>query len=254
MRKNVSRRRFVGTVGAGIAGLTCATPVLGARGDDPKEGAEEKGIATAVRKLFENGKREQAIGLLDKHDVKYDTDVVTVPRTFGEPESDDVTTDEYLQKSNTSVGLDGYHLSGDLYDAGLWWATDITDYTFDDWGPKDGAAISFGESRWEYEPGTKHLNDHVSGFDPNPEGCIVEWDDGAETDYGNYTGNVGASFWVTLEKRDTDEHNVYGHYAHTYDYLQMPGGVSFGISAGVFSVGVSGGARSWQVPSNTIEM
>lgn len=257
----MNRRKFVATTGATLTGLSVSQPVLGKTNQTPIEGAEEKGILKPVRKLFRNGKHEQARKLLDKHNVKRDSSIVKVngsllshdPTDTASTNSGGVSTQEYLEKADSEVGLDGYHLSGDLYDTGLWWRTNITNYTFDDWGPNDGAAITWGESRWEYEPGTKHLNE-CTDFFPNYYGVKVEWDDGAATDYGNITGDVGSSFWVTIEKGKAGTHNLYGYYDHSYDYLQVPGDISYSVGIAGLNVSLSSGTKHWQIPANVIEL
>lgn len=113
--------------------------------------------------------------------------------------------------------------------------------------------ISFSDDRWAYEPGTLLTGQHVSNFDPNPSGVIAEYDDVAawvddprDTMYPNFS--------VDLEKTESGQHNIYGHYAHTWCPVTCAGPVSFGISAGFFSISTGTGVNSWKKPSNTVEV
>ncbi len=210
------------------------------------------GISEELSQLLENGEVDQAVDLLEEHDISHSKDKRT---TYGGPKSssdNQIGTQSLYNKNKSEVSLIGWHKYDNMYGVNLncvmnWGHGSAVDED----GPSDAYAISFAGSRWEPEPGT-FRGQNSPRIDMNPEGVIGKTNLAVSTTgppYNNY-----GSFRGTIEKRDDEDHNVYGHFGHTWSPFDLPSNVSFGIAYGALSVSVGGAGDSWVMPAPTIEI
>lgn len=209
---------------------------------------EEANIKKAYDKLIKKGKLDQAERLLQNHNVTYERSTIPV----GNKQSTGDVSTELYSESKAQVDLYAVHDWDNYYSADLYW-TMYADNAIDTPGPNDGVGVSFASARWAYEPGTAETSAYTSGVDPNPEGVIAEFDD--LDAYNNQEQPNDGYLLTQLEKQESGQHNIYGHYGHTYySNGTGSGGVSFSISVGFLGISFSGSAEKWKKPSNTVEI
>jgi len=254
--KNQTRRKFLKSAGVGLAGSAIfASQTVSANSDGTAPpSTEELGLTSEVQDLLSENKFEEAQGLLNDHGITNARDQTTREVEGTSTSGPTMSPDAMYSKSDSTCDLIGYLKTGQIYHVYL--STRLNwgkGSPVDGHGPDDGYAISFSGSRWEYD-GNFSGKDLSGDIDPNPNGVIsgfVPGDSGPGEPgdfnyYGHYEGD--------LEKRDNDQHNVFGHVVHTWSPFNVPGGVTFSVGIGSLSVSTSGGASSWKMPTPTIEI
>lgn len=247
-----SRRTFLQRTGGLAAGLTGFGGLTSTATATESQGTDAVGITNAVQKLTQQRKYEQAKNLLDKHDIPYDHDRMSVVLPSGDS-SDGVSAQEVFNDEKSTFDFFGYAASKPLYTVELRWDLEPRYPESDCPRPNDGTGISYSDSSWEFEPDSQNLSEYCENFDPNPEGTIAEWDD--RTAYAG-NGDTKGSHVILLEKQRDGAHTVYSHYIHSYTNLCGAASIAFGISAGSFSITSSSGSglANWKVTPQTIEI
>ena len=253
--QTANRRTFLQQTGGLAVGLASVggftSTAVATNGQSP--GTDEVGITNTVQNLTQQGKFKQAKQLLEKHDVQYDHDHISVVIP-NDKSSDGVSTREVFNDEKSTFDFFGYAVSKPLYTVELRWDLHPRYPESDCPRPNDGTGISWSDSNWEFEPNSQNLSEYCENFDPNPEGTIGEWDDRAA--YGD-NGDTKGHHVIGLEKQQSGAHTVYGHYIYSYtNYCDAASFISFGISAGGFSISTSSGngLDSWKVTPQTIEI
>lgn len=233
----------------GIAAATSSLSVVGgsvvAGGSDDGVTMVEAGVEDEFNKLFRSGKFGKAVKLLEESGVDYDAAKVGLGEYQGRGR---VGMHDDLDKGDTTLWLCGGNVSGDTYQANLGWDPSLTGDLADCVGEEDIVAISWPDDRWRFKPGSQSLGEHTDSFDPNPEGCTARY-----SDYAAIAGFDDPQYMsVELEKTESGDANVYGHYSHNWEPFCVGGGsVSFGITAGSLTV-TTNGLDHWEKPSPTM--
>lgn len=159
----ITKRKLI--KGMGSAGLTGAF-VAGSASASGQQSAEQAGIQSALDELLENGKIEQARRLLSVHDVEGGITEKTPP-VPGSSDSDSVGTQDYFEKSNSSISF-----------SHVWWDTETV----------DGATWDRYKLRLYWD-----LNDEQIDIDLQPpvDVAVTAWEQDV---FGFVNGSL--SYWV----------------------------------------------------------
>ena len=240
---DAGRRTVLRSIGAGIAGS--AAVVGTATAEEPDTAASAIGIGEAVRSLIRQRKANQAVRLLEKHDVPYDGSTLAMP-PVGIDHSD-VSIQDQWTKSASTFNHYTWLSSGDS-DSGIfqastsWNLNQEGNYETD--GPADGVGVTINPDLWEPVLNSWEFDNNSTLDERGSKGVIVDFDDPTMNDDVDGSDTTGW-FDVELEKTEPGSHNVYGTYVHTWLPGGMPGGVSFGLAVGPLSVSVSGSTDTW---------
>lgn len=239
------RRSFLKKTAAATVAL--GTPMVSSVAADDSAGARNIGIENAVEELLEKRKFEQADALLDKHGVKYDGEVLRLPKVQGE--EDEVSTQDEWNKSQSSFSHYSWHSSGDIYHVYQTWTLDGGG-SAETSGPNDGIGATVNPDLWEPVLNSWEFSDRCSLDKRGSKGVIGSFNDPdgpMDAPYEDRTGWMSADF----EKTEPGEHNIYGTYTHTWNPFGVPGGVSFSLAVGPIGVSASGGTDTWQKRSDS---
>lgn len=251
--REIGRRTVLKNVAiaSGIFGATSLTGQVAARIKETDQSMQEAGVADEVDSLIESGEVEEAVQLLEEANVNYSATRRVF--SFGS-DSDDgdlqVTPDDDISRDSTIYLIAGEY-NHPIYRTVLHLDLEGTGDLLDCTGPDDGVGISYSDDRWRFDPRSEDLGPNMDHFDPNPEGCIAKYND-----YAFIAGfDDPTHLRIDVEKLEAGQHNLYGHYAHTWiPCTPLGGSVSFGISVGALQVTPSGQTDYWKEPSNTVQI
>jgi len=256
------RRKFLKKSGVTIA---AGTPLISGVIDNKKERSlKEAGLAKECENLLKQKKHDQAEKLAKYNNIKYDRikdhfGSISNKNTTGYGEDgrwsrSDSTYDIYAAESQRSD-------EGDLWQVSM--GCDLVYHEYSDkTGPVDAMGVSWSDDRWAYEPGTFYSRDY--GSDDND--CIEEWDVDAEgiiVNLDDYCASVPrpednvyeAEFYMKLEKQEQGEHNLYGHFAHTFlDEGMGSAAVDYAIETANLSAYTDNGTDKWVEDTDIIEV
>lgn len=235
-----NRRTVLKRAGGSIAGLGALSNVVGASGQTVEnQGTADVGIEDEVNQLLRQREFEQAFDLMDKHDVRYGHDMLRVPATEVHPTSG-LSTDQ-ANYSESWFSFSWHDIGSPLYTLTNQWGIigqgglDCTSCV------PDGVGFGWAGDKWEYEfpsfeGGTMGFqDDEVKNADSRGNGLIAEYH-GIEMSDGEERGGWAE---IQVEKQESGQHNLWAHYAHTWEPWLENVSVGFGIAVGGGSITVS---------------
>lgn len=243
-QKNSDRRSFLKKTAAATAAL--GTPMVSNVAAKDPTGARNVGIENAVEQLLEKKKFGKADALLDKHGVKYDRNVVQLPKV--QTEEDDVSTQDEWNRSQSSFSHYSWLSYGDVYHSYLTWTLDGGG-SAETSGPNDGVGATVNPDLWEPVLNSWEFSDRCSLHERGSKGVIGEFNDPdgpLDVTPDERDGHMSVDF----EKTEPGDHNIYGTYTHTWNPFGVPGWASFSLAVGPIGVSVSGEVDTWDKRSD----
>lgn len=272
MRQN-SRRAFLGSIASmTLAGTAAAGGSVST--NDSGVSAAAASVDERVSRLLDELRVEEAIQLLEKHDVDYHAFHESRPLRS---ESDGVDSSDYYSKGQSDVYFGAYHRYDNTYQAYLTWYLDPDGSNLvDDSYPKDAAVIGWEDSVWSPDPdsvSTSSNFEQPSGREDGASLCSVENEPildapanaiGVTFDdmlYWGYSAKkISGGLTIDLTKENTGTEGVIiGEYNHTWNllgtaWLNPFGGLSITVPGSGGSVSISlnlpSGADNWELPSD----
>ncbi|WP_220132804.1 hypothetical protein, partial [Halorhabdus salina] len=209
------------------------------------------GVAEAIKINLKNRNFQVAERICKRNDIEYEHSVVDLrpPQEQGEPNNSVSIMSEYSKSDSEFHHFGKCNIDGS-FTSTLTWNLDFNDTRapFDGAGPRNGVGITFAADR--VRPISWDLGDRTKLRKRGSEGVIGGFNDpdldaGLSPDVPDESKRKG-EMSVTYEKLESESCNIYGTYTHSWEVLDQPGSISYGLSAGPISVSASSRIDYWK--------
>ena len=251
--RGIGRRNVLKNVAiaSGIAGASSLTGgVAAGKSVKNDQSMRDMGVEDEYNDLINEGKIEEAIQLLENANVNHSTTRKKLPFRSDDSKDQPISPDDVVEK-DSSIYLIANEVDDPIFSATVTCDLTARNDLLDCSGPDDAVAISYSDDRWKFNPESEDLGPYMDNFDPGPEGCVAKYDD----------TNLVAGFDETthlkieLEKDEPGQHNLFGHYGHTWIPCSPGGGAAtFGVSYGALSVNAGLKTDYWKEPTETVQI